>query len=203
MNFLIQPITEKYLNEALKLHIDVFFNNEPLTPRLNILKNEFKKIIDKQLLSSIRNEYSIGAFNNNELITFIICSDMNDLSKDQTLSLNFKNPFKKLHLAIEKLNIVLKQEPFITKRLFHIETMGVDKSYVGYGMGKELIKKALQIAQDNNFDYIYAECTNIFSENGMLNNGFEIAHQYEWKDCGIKEFENLAGNFSLTVKNIF
>ena len=107
MNFLIQPITEKYLNEALKLHIDVFFNNEPLTPRLNILKNEFKKIIDKQLLSSIRNEYSIGAFNN-ELIAFIICSNMNDLSKDQTLSLNFKNPFKKLHLAIEKLNIVLK-----------------------------------------------------------------------------------------------
>lgn len=82
MNFLIQPITEKYLDEALQLHIDVFFNNEPLTPRLNILKNEFKKIIDKQLLSSIRNEYSIGAFNNNELITFIICSDMNDLSKD-------------------------------------------------------------------------------------------------------------------------
>lgn len=81
--------------------------------------------------------------------------------------------------------------------------MGVDKSYVGYGIGKELIKKALQIAQDNNFDYIYAEYTNIFSENGMLNNGFEIAHQYEWKDCGIKEFENLAGNFSLTVKNIF
>lgn len=114
MNFLIQPITEKYLDEALQLHIDVFFNNEPLTPRLNILKNEFKKIIGKQLLSSIRilssirNEYSIGAFNNNELIAFIICSDMNDLSKDQTLSLNFKNPFKKLHLAIEKLNIVLK-----------------------------------------------------------------------------------------------
>lgn len=81
--------------------------------------------------------------------------------------------------------------------------MGVDKSYVGYGIGKELIKKALQIAQDNNFDYIYAECTNIFSENGILNNGFEIVHQYAWKDCGIKEFENLAGNFSLTVKNIF
>lgn len=146
MNFLIQSITEKYLDEALQLHIDVFFNNEPLTPRLNILKNEFKKIIGKQLLSSIRNGYSIGAFNNNELIGFIICSDMNDSSKDQTLSLNSKNPFEKLHLAIEKLNIVLKQEPFINKKLFHIETMGVDKSYVGYGIGKELIKKALQIA---------------------------------------------------------
>ena len=142
MNFLIQPITEKYLDEALQLHTDVFFNNEPLTPRLNISKNEFKKIIGKQLLSSIRNGYSIGAFNNNELIGFIICSDMNDSSKDQTLSLNSKNPFKKLHLAIEKLNIVLKQEPFINKKLFHIETMGVDKSYVGYGIGKELIKKA-------------------------------------------------------------
>lgn len=50
MNFLIQPITEKYLDEALQLHTDVFFNNEPLTPRLNISKNEFKKIIGKQLL---------------------------------------------------------------------------------------------------------------------------------------------------------
>ncbi len=67
---------------------------------------------------------------------------MNDSSKDQTLSLNSKNPFEKLHLAIEKLNIILKQEPFINKKLFHIKTMGVDKSYVGYGIGKELIKKA-------------------------------------------------------------
>ena len=60
---------------------------------------------------------------------------MNDSCKDQTLSLNSKNPF-------EKLNMVLKQEPFINKKLFHIETMGVDKSYVRYGIGKELIKKA-------------------------------------------------------------
>lgn len=201
MNFSIKPITEKYLNEAIELHTKVFFNNEPLTPKLGISIGEFKKIIGEDLLFSINKGYSIGAFDNNKLIGFIVCSDTDNSKSKQKIE-DSNDPFQKLHLAVKKLNVVLNKDPFKGQKLFHIKTMGVDESYVGHGIGKGLIKKAIEIAQNNKFKYIYAECTNIFSERGMVNNGFEVIYQYAWKDSGIKEFEDVPGNFSLTVKSL-
>ncbi len=200
MNLSIQPITVKYFEQTLQLHTDVFFKEEPLTPKLDISVKDFKKIIGKQILASINKEYALGAFDSNKLVGFIICSQHEN--NELEISKEDRAPFEKLDKAVERLDLILNKDPYDGNKLFHIETMGIDRTYIGHGIGKKLIKQAVELAKKYNFKYIYAECTNIYSEKGMLHNGFEIIHKYPWKDSHIEEFKTIPGNFSLVVKQI-
>lgn len=197
MGFLIHSITETYLEQLLQLHIDAFLEREPVTIALGVSARHFAESKRQELLMSIRKAYAIGAFDDNKLIGFIICShDAYSPERPQ-----MPEEFQKLSDAFKKLDAPLNKKPYVGKKLFHLETIGVDEAYAGHGIGSDLVKKAVEIARKDNFAYAYAECTNIRSVRNMINNGFQIIHHYPWQESGIKEFENIEGNFSLTVKS--
>jgi ribosomal protein S18 acetylase RimI-like enzyme len=182
--------------------METFFQSEPMNEYLNTkIPEEIDRIWLKQVLIKAKNDnltlafydtnsdrslpiaYSINHHDQKDNINHhsdILYSSLSQICLQKSDHIN--SLISKLH---ENINLF---EQFSSKNLFHIYFLGVDPNYRRNKFATQLIDSSIKLAEEKNFDLIYADVTSDYSLNAFLQHNFHIL-----KTIDYHSYENLNG----------
>ena len=182
--------------------METFFRSEPMNQCLNTkIPEEIDLPWLKQVLIKAKNDnislafydiesnrslpiaYAINHHDQKDKIEHsedILYSSLNQKCLQKSDHIN--NLISKLHENIDLC------EQYSGENLFHIYFLGVDPNYRRNKLATRLINDSIKLAQEKNFDLIYADVTSDYSLNAFLQHNFHIL-----KTINYHSYENLNG----------
>jgi ribosomal protein S18 acetylase RimI-like enzyme len=182
--------------------METFFQSEPMNQYLNTkIPEEIDLPWLKHVLIKAKNDdLSLAFYDTNSNRSLPIAYAINHHDQKNEVhhsedilysSLNQKCLQKSDHInsLISKLheNIDLFEQ-YSCENLFHIYFLGVDPNYRRNKLATRLIDYSINLAQEKNFDLIYADVTSDYSLNAFLQHNFHIL-----KTINYHSYENLHG----------
>jgi len=181
----------------IDIFTDSFCNSEPMTQHLNINPVNFKEFTAEVTENAIKDRLSIVATCNKKVIA---CTLIEDLAAMHDVPVDFDPNFKYIIGVLEKLG-----EDFFTNKEFtkcciaHLFITAVSKDFRGKGLSTQVNFRAMNLASENGFKFVYSELTNHLNTQGIINHlankkrliGSCVYNEFEMD--GIKPFANLDG----------
>ncbi|KAG8302017.1 hypothetical protein J6590_040293 [Homalodisca vitripennis] len=91
----------------------------------------------------------------------------------------FKQIFTLLNNLNESLDLFTKYD---VDKIFDARILSVDSGYRGKGLGKEIIRRAEEVASENNFQIMKGDATGAFSQKILLSLGWKLIHELKYVD---------------------
>eukprot|EP01084_Bolivina_argentea_P120491 213592_1 len=175
-----------HTRESIYVLADAFLNrNEPVcshfhpysyTKRLSYFINKTAN----NGLSSV----AIDTMNNNKVIAVCFNEDYHDKTSPQFLksfeklieSNNETNDYKLMYQMVDDLRNKTKIINYSnTNKLYYISLIAIARDYENRGISTKLLKWSIEnIAIPRGYKYAFSECTNEYSKQLFVNNGFDV-----------------------------
>uniref|UniRef100_A0AC35FB40 N-acetyltransferase domain-containing protein n=1 Tax=Panagrolaimus sp. PS1159 TaxID=55785 RepID=A0AC35FB40_9BILA len=217
LTFVIGNLNKHY--EILsKMFIYEYSQEAPVTKAIGAKPEEIKESYLETCKESLNSQFSILAFSGDKCIGWVlnyITTEIKECFEDPNLSFNSDFTAKIANKGYSntkenKISVVIDEISrnfsfFIPncKKLFVLDVVFVQQSFGGKGIATKLIKKSIELARENECDWIMAIPTNIKSAHIFSKFGFKCVREIpfnEFKENGetfLKDFKD--GNKSVRL----
>ncbi len=191
--FYIVPFDKNDLEQTIRC-MSHSFAQEPMSQALGIDANSYiawaeivcQKAIQEQLSLVAKDEKS------GDVIGFSI---FEDLIADIPNFAHIDSRFQIILRFLSKLNEwYLKNYPVKSGTILHLFMIGVDEQHRGKGIAKKLMEATFNVAINNNYTSIIAECTGVITQH--------ICAKYDFKELQESEYKTYVYNGELVFKDI-
>lgn len=190
MDYHIEIINKDDKLRVLKFLRRFFFRDEPLNQSIQLIPegedSTCTELEDYCSHSSFENNLSLMAVSTSgAIIGVLLNGKMAPLSNEEPeyirlcKNAKFKKILKLLH-QLDKGVIVGGQ--FRDSNVLEIRIVSVDTNWRGKGVAKALIEKIEEIAKQQGFHYLRADCTSFFSSKICERLGFEQIYKLNYSD---------------------
>ncbi|CAJ0599818.1 unnamed protein product [Cylicocyclus nassatus] len=199
------PAAEEHAENIMELLQDQFRKHEPINASINATEDDLIDVFRDDVKCAYTNEkYGTLAYDGNRLVGMCLCSMILNKSKDP-VELDIKNlpvemDIRKHDFAKDILNGPYKQhkanqivvfvrtleeimQQMLSKyKILKMNVLSVHEDCMGKGLGKELNRRAIQIAKDEKCDYIATVATAMASQAIFRKSGWEILYEVPYSD---------------------
>ncbi|XP_036142829.1 dopamine N-acetyltransferase isoform X2 [Monomorium pharaonis] len=190
MDYHIEIINKDDKLRVLKFLRRFFFRDEPLNKSIQLIpEGEDSTCVELEEYcsnSSLENNLSLMAVSTSGTIVGVLLNGkMGPLSDEEPeyirlcKNAKFKKILKLLHHLDKGVNMVGQ---FRDSNVLEVRIVSVDINWRGKGIAKTLIEKAGEIAKQQGFHYLRADCTSLFSAKICERLGFEQIYKINYSD---------------------
>lgn len=193
----IEKLHPKHVDQAINLVTHSFCDSEPMAQYMKLDYKEFSPFAEFIIEKAAHEEMSVVVLEGDQVIA---CAIVEDVTKQHPLDFELSPKFKPILAFLEALT----KQFFVTKNfgpnlLSHLFITAVEPNYRGLGLSKKANFAGMQLAYDNNFQFMYSELTNYLNEKGTIKYlqhnklllGSIAYHKFEYE--GKHPFKNLPG----------
>ncbi|XP_046663927.1 arylalkylamine N-acetyltransferase 1 isoform X1 [Homalodisca vitripennis] len=185
----ISPIPEERYNEVIVHLRNNFFADEPLNKSLGLCEpGEPHAELEAHSLNTLHDQLSVMAVDKET--DQVVAVSLNGIQfpgdikreKDKLAKMTdekFKQIFTLLNNLNESLDLFTKYD---VDKIFDARILSVDSGYRGKGLGKEIIRRAEEVASENNFQIMKGDATGAFSQKILLSLGWKLIHELKYVD---------------------
>lgn len=193
----IEKLHAKHIDQVISLVTNAFCDSEPMAQYLKLEYKEFSPFAECIIEKAVHEEMSVVVLEGDQVIA---CAIAEDITKKHPLDFNLSSKFKPIHAFLETLTKqFFESKNFNSNLLAHLFITAVEPNYRGLGLSKKANFAAMQLAYDNNFQFMYSELTNYLNEKGTIKYlqhnklliGSMAYHKFEFE--GKHPFKNLPG----------
>ncbi|XP_020293505.1 dopamine N-acetyltransferase-like isoform X2 [Pseudomyrmex gracilis] len=191
MDYHIEIITKNDKLRVLKFLRRFFFRDEPLNQSIQLIPegedSTCVELEDYCSYASFENNLSLMAVSANGGIIGVLLNGKMDPPLDEEepeyirlcKNAKFKKILKLLHHIDRNVNV---DGRFRDLNVLEIRIISVDTNWRGKGVAKTLIEKTTEIAKEQGFHYIRADCTSLFSGKLCARLGFDAIYTLNYTD---------------------
>lgn len=190
MDYHIEIINKDDKLKVLKFLRRFFFRDEPLNQSIQLIPegedSTCMELEDYCSHSSLENNLSLMAVSASGTIVGVqLNGKMNPPSKEEPEYIRlcknekFKKILRLLHYIDKDVN---RGGQFRDSNVLEIRIISVDTNWRGKGVAKNLIEKTMEIAKEQGFHYIRADCTSFFSGKLCARLGFDAIYNLNYSD---------------------
>lgn len=157
----------KYLNEVARVFTEAFCRSEPMTEYLHL--DEMKYMIFARAVTeqAIKDQLSIVALDkkNGAVVAFALVEDM---ARPGALP-DFDPRFNTILALLESLGShYFQNKKLEPNSIAHLFITAVNKDYRHQGLSTQVNFRAMDLAAQKGFEFVYCELTNYFNEKGII-----------------------------------
>lgn len=190
MDYHIEIITKDAELRVLKFLRRFFFRDEPLNHSIELIpEGEDSTCLELEeycCSSSFDNNLSLMAVSSTgAIIGVLLNGKLEEFHEEEPEYItNCKNPkFKKILRLLRHVDKrVNANGQYRGLNVMEIRIISVDSNWRGKGVAKGLMEKSIEIAREQNFQVIRADCSSLFSGKLCARIGFEVVHELNYKD---------------------
>lgn len=190
-------LQEKHIDGVVDLFTHAFCDDEPMTHYLKMKYGpytEFTRIVTE---NAVKDGYSVVALDKGKVIA---CALSEDLSNAHDIPIDFDPNFKYIISLLETLGGgFFENKKFEKNLIMHLFITAVAKDYRHLGLSTQINFRAMDLAAQKNFKFVYCELTNIWNEKGIMDhmgNKKKLIGSCVYQDFiseGKKPFAHLSG----------
>lgn len=188
----------KHIDGVVELFTHAFCDDEPMTHYLRMKYGpymEFTRIVTE---NAVKDGYSVVALDKEKVIA---CALSEDLANVHDIPIDFDPNFKYIISLLEQLGgQYFENKKFEKNLIMHLFITAVAKEYRHLGLSTQINFRAMDVAAQNNFKFVYCELTNIWNEKGIMDhmtNKKKLIGSCVYQDFvseGKKPFAHLSGS---------
>lgn len=190
MDYHIEIINKDDKLRVLKFLRRFFFRDEPLNHCIQLIpEGEDSTCVELENYcsnASLENSLSLMAVSaSGAIVGVLLNGKMDPPSNDEPeyirscTNAKFKKILRLLHHVDKNVNM---DGQFRDLNVLEIRIISVDTNWRGRGVAKALIEKTAEIAKEQGFHYMRADCTSFFSGNLCVRIGFDIIYKLNYND---------------------
>lgn len=192
MDYHIEIISKDDKCRVLKFLRRYFFRDEPLNKSIQLIpEGENSTCLELEEYcshTSFENNLSFMAVSTSGAIIGVLLNGKMDSpspsNEEPEYIRSCKNPkFKKILRLLHYIDKNVNADGrFQDVNVLEIRIISVDTNWRGKGVAKALIKKTIEIANEQGFHYVRADCTSLFSGKLCARFGFDAIYKLLYKD---------------------
>ncbi|MFN7414477.1 MAG: GNAT family N-acetyltransferase [Dolichospermum sp.] len=176
----IVPFNKSDLESTIRC-ISHSFTQETMSQALGIDVNSYVSLAEIFSQRAIQYQLSLVAKNEDsgDVVGFSILEDflaetpnLEDVDSRFLPIMNVVDELKKWYIN----NYAIK-----SGEILYISMTGVDEKYQGQGIAHQLMEETFQVARNNNYKGIIAECTGASTQHICAKHGFKVVKEIEYK----------------------
>ncbi|XP_014470404.1 PREDICTED: dopamine N-acetyltransferase-like isoform X2 [Dinoponera quadriceps] len=190
MDYHIEIINKDDKLRVLKFLRRFFFRDEPLNQYIKLIpEGEDSTCIELEDYcsnASLGNNFSLMAVSASGAIVGVILNGKMDPPSSEEpeyiwscTNVKFKKILRLLRYVDERVNA---GGQFRDLNIMEIRIISVDTNWRGQGIAKALIEKTVEIAKEQEFHYVRADCTSLFSAKLCARAGFDMVYKLDYSD---------------------
>ena len=196
-SFDIEKLHPKHIDQVIHLVTHTFCDSEPMARYMKLDYKEFSPFAEYIIEKAAQEELSVVVREGDQIVA---CAIVEDVTKQHPLDFELDPKFKPILALLNTLTTqFFTTKNFSPNLLAHLFITSVEANYRGLGLSKKANFAAMQLAYDNNFQFMYSELTNYLNEKGTIkylqHNKLLIGniayHKFEFE--GKHPFKNLPG----------
>lgn len=195
--FRYEILTERHVDQVVNVFTYAFCDSEPMTAYLDMDYDRYKTFARVVTENAVKDGFSIVALDADKVIA---CGLVEDLANPPDIPTDFDPNFKYILTLLDGLGShFFKDKKFKNNLISHLFITAVHQDYRHRGISTQINFRAMDLAAQHGFQFMYAELTNFYNELGIirhLKNNKRLIGSAIYKDfvCeGIKPFEFLNG----------
>lgn len=189
-------LTPYYVDQVVDVFTYAFCRSEPMTQYLQMDEQKYKIFARAVSEKACEDRLSIVALDGDKVIA---CALNEDLAAPGPIP-DFDPKFEYILALLEKLGVgFFSGKTFSPGHVAHLFITAVDENYRRQGLSTQVNFLAMDLAAQNDFEFVYCELTHPFNENGIihhLKNPKRLIGSCTYQDFlykGIYPFANLTG----------
>lgn len=190
---ILSPI---YIDQVVDVFTHAFCRSEPMTHYLRMDEDKYKIFARTVSEKACEDKLSIVALDGAKVIA---CALVEDLAVPGPIP-DFDPKFEYILSFLEKLGKhFFSGKIFFSNHIAHLFITAVDENYRHRGLSTQVNFRAMDLAAEHNFEFVYCELTHPFNESGIihhLKNPKRLigsCNYHEFVHKGIRPFANLSG----------
>ncbi|XP_018402170.1 PREDICTED: dopamine N-acetyltransferase-like isoform X2 [Cyphomyrmex costatus] len=190
MDYHIEIITKNDKLRVLKFLRRFFFRDEPLNQNIQLIPegedSTCTELEEYCSNASFENNLSLMAVSASGTIVGVLLNGKMGLSSNEEPEYirSCKNPkFKKILRLLHHLDKSVNMgERFPDSKIMEVRIISVDTNWRGRGVGTTLMEKTSEMAKEQGFHYLRADCTSIFTTKMCERLGYDQIYKINYKD---------------------
>ncbi|KAL0106029.1 hypothetical protein PUN28_016032 [Cardiocondyla obscurior] len=190
MDYHIEVIKKDDKMKVLKFLRRFFFRDEPLNQSIQLIpEGEDSTCIELEEYcsnSSLDNNLSLMAVSSSGAVIGVVLNGKMDPPSNEEpeyiqlcKNAKFKKILRLLHHVDKNVN---KDGRFQDANVLEIRIISVDTNWRGKGVAKTLMEKTIEVAKEQEFHYVRADCTSFFSGKLCERIGFHVIHTLNYNE---------------------
>ncbi|GAB1866855.1 N-acetyltransferase domain-containing protein [Camponotus japonicus] len=190
MDYHIQIINKDDKLKVLKFLRRFFFRDEPLNQSIQLIPegedSTCAELEDYCSHSSFENNLSLMAVTASGAIIGVLLNGKSEPPPEEEpeyiescKNAKFKKILRLLHYVDKNVNVSGR---FQDLNVLEIKIISVNTNWRGKGVAKALIEKTLEIAKEQGFHYVRADCSSLFSGKLCERIGFDTIYKLNYSD---------------------
>ena len=189
-------LSEKYIDQVTDLFTRAFCRSEPMTEYLKMDEKKYRIFAKSVTEKAYDDKLSVIALDGEKVVAIALIEDMALPGEIP----DFDSKFIYIVSLLEKIGDPLfSNKKFQPNNIAHLFITAVDDEYRHQGLSKQVNFRAMDVAAQNGFHFIYSELTNYYNVKGIIPHlniptqliGSCTYHDFIYKD--IKPFADLIG----------
>lgn len=196
IHFTYEILQTKHIDQVVEVFTKAFCRSEPMTAYLEMDENKYKIFARAVAEQAYKDKLSVVALDDDKVVAIALTED---LAAPGPLP-DFDPKFENILSLLEHLGKnFFANKVFKRGHIAHLFITAVDDDYRNLGLSKQVNFRAMDLAAQLGFDFIYCELTNFFNEKGLiphLKNKKRLVGSIEYHKFyhkNEKPFENLIG----------
>lgn len=195
--FCLEKLKAKHLDQVVQLITRTFCDSEPMGQYLKLDYKGFAPFAEQVTIKAIQDELSIVALEEDQVVA---CALVEDIAKPLHMGVDLDQKFEAIFSLLDNLgNDFFSDKVFAPNHIAQLFITAVDSDYRGKGLSKKVNFAAMQLAYDNDFQFMFSKITNYLNEKGTIKHlhhrkkliGSIPYHSYQLKQE--KPFKHLPG----------
>lgn len=194
-----QLLTPDYVDQVVDVFTYAFCRSEPMTHYLHLDENKYKLFARAVSEKACNDKLSIISLDGEKVIA---CALVEDLADPGAIP-DFDPQFEYILALLEKLGEnYFPGKKFMAGHIAHLFITAVDENYRHQGLSKQVNFRAMDLAAQHGFEFVYCELTHPYNQYGIIHHlrnpkrliGRCVYNEFMYK--GIRPFANLSGEAS-------
>lgn len=158
-------LQDQHIDETVDVFTKSFCRSEPMTKYLDMDEEKYKVFARAVVEKARDDQISIVALDQGKVIA---CALSEDLVKPGAIP-DFDPKFIYILSLLESLGENFFKDKVISpNQIAHLFITAVHEDYRGLGLSKQVNFRAMDLAAQKGFDFIYCELTNVYNELGIM-----------------------------------
>lgn len=195
-HYTYEKLATQHIEQVIDVFTKAFCRSEPMTEYLHMDETKYRVFARSVVEQAYKDKLSVVALDKNKVIA---CALVEDIAAPGPLP-DFDPKFEYILGLLEHLGAdFFPNKKFPLQHIAHLFITAVDENYRHIGLSKQVNFRAMDLALQSNFDFIYCELTNMFNEQGIIPHLAEkkrLIGSINYEDFiykGKKPFPDLAG----------
>ncbi|MBA3661862.1 MAG: hypothetical protein H0W64_09050 [Gammaproteobacteria bacterium] len=158
-------LTKAYIDQVVHVFTTAFCRSEPMTHYLKMDEEQYKIFARAVTEKACEDQLSIIALENDKVIA---CALVEDIANPGPIP-DFDPKFEFILGLLEELGkAFFEKKSFPRNHIAHLFITAVDEDHRHLGLSKQVNFRAMDLASEKGFEFIYCELTHIYNELGIM-----------------------------------